>query len=628
MCACLASGARAEGLLEDAPRTALTRSRLAFADPLNGSSLLVNMHGMLFHPALEDIQEDVAYARWLGSGVIRVFATDNNGLRDWDGKRVGNRIAEVAPMLRAADARLIVALVNNHRAVPGELAASAGWLDNYWQLLLPFYTSSWRGAYLKFMQDVVTTVQARGAQDVVFAWELGNELHTPGDPKVLMRFVTEAAAELRALDPSTPILPGTMGANHVQPGDQRSAIARWLYCDAPIDAYTLHAYDFVSRQRPGDMPIDWDLDNIVAQPCPDGRTLPVIVEELGTSRELPGVYGAADEAGRVRQEIRQIEFIRQYPQVVGFGVWNGESPRLADRTFFDTRRGLTSYGPQARGGGSCYDPSPEPAPGARCQLEQVLRGLRFVRVDAAARWTPGADADPLYPLLGSVDPVAVDPTDDVIALTGWVTDPAGEGASPVDTLDLFLGQTPSPETWLARGRLGLPRIDTPSSEAQLGPSDAGFALNLPLGRVPVGSNALTLTARSSHRGTWQTTLQVVVPRLGAVAPVAPKPVVVLAPPPPVAPVQRAEIQSPQAGDRVARRFAVQVFAPGVDRIDVFLEPGRDLGGRLVGSAVRGTLAARALEALVSAPPGAQVLYVHAHHVAGGEDVLPLRVVVS
>ena len=127
-----------------------------------------------------------------------------------------------------------------------------------------------------------------------------------------------------------------MGANHVEPGNHQSPIARWLYCEAPVDAYTLHAYDWVSRQRPGDMPIDWDLDNIVvAAVSATGARLPVIVEELGTSRALPGVYTADDEPAGCSQELRQIEFVRQFPQVVGFGVWNGESPRLVDRTFVD-----------------------------------------------------------------------------------------------------------------------------------------------------------------------------------------------------------------------------------------------------------------------------------------------------
>jgi hypothetical protein len=602
--------------------------RIAAADPLNGGFLLVNNHGMLFHPELSDIQEDVAYARWLGSGIVRVFATDNNGLHQWDGTRVGLRIAEVAPILRAAHVRLIVALVNNHRAVPGELAASAGWMDNYMQLLLPFYTGNWRGAYLQFVRDLVGTVESRGAQDVIFAWELGNELHTPRQPDALISFITDAAQEVRALDPVTPIMPGTMGANHVEPGNAHSSIARWLYCDAPVDAYTLHAYDWVSRQRPGDMPIDWDLDNILSQPCPNGRSLPVIVEELGTSRALPGVYSADDERGRLQQELRQIEFVRHFPQVIGFGVWNGASPRLIDRTFFDNRRGLTSYGAGARGGGSCYDPIPESSPGVRCQLEQVLRGLRFVRTDGSSQWAPGPEADAPNPLLGLVDPLYTEATGDSLAVSGWVLDPSS-GSVGVDSVDVYLGNAGGER--LAGAQLGLPRTDVPSVIDNPDWSAAGFALTIPLSNVPVGSTTLTLAAHTPEHGTWLSSVQVVVPSLGSVpaAPVAP--VVSVPVPPTVTPRLRAEIQAPQPGDLVGRSFSVQVLAPGADRVDVFLEPDRDNGGHLVGSATlaRAQLANTPFLATVVAPAGMHTLYVHVHApTAAREEVLTLQVTVS
>src|SRR5579872_3067275 len=203
-------------------------SRISAADPLNAGFLILNMHGMLFHPDTSDIAEDINYARWLGGGIIRVFGTDSSGDTQWDGTRVGTRIAEIAPLLRASHEKLIVAFVNNHKAVPGEAAGSAGWVDNYMQLLLPFYTDTWRGAYLKFVRDLISTVQWYNAQDVVYAWELGNELHTPAQPDALKPFITEAAADVRAVDPVTPILPGTMGANHVEPGHPNSEIARWL----------------------------------------------------------------------------------------------------------------------------------------------------------------------------------------------------------------------------------------------------------------------------------------------------------------------------------------------------------------------------------------------------------------
>jgi hypothetical protein len=610
-------------------------SRIPSTDPLNSGFLILNMHGMLFHPDVSDIDEDLAYARWLGGGIIRVFATDSNGLEHWDGAQVGERIAEIAPRLRAAHLRLIVAFVNNHQVVPGEVAASAGWMDNYMQLLLPFYTGNWHGAYLQFARELVSTVQSYDAQDVIFAWELGNELHTPVEPNALIPFITEASAEVRALDPVTPILPGTMGANHVEPGNRHSPIARWLYCDAPVDAYTLHAYDWVSRERPGDMPIDWDLDNIVAEPCPNGRALPVIIEELGTSRELAGVYGRDDERGRLAQELRQIEFVRHFRQVIGFGVWNAESPRLVDRTFIDTRRGLTSYGARAQGGGSCYDPTPDTAPGARCQLEQLLRDARFVRVAGSDQWTPAADVevDDPSPLVGRVDPVfATGGNSSAVTISGWVFDPTASESPGIDALDVFVGQPSDTDTPLARAQLGLTRSDVPSVLDNPDLAHAGFSVSLPLGSVPLGPTVLTLAAHTPDHGTWLSTLQVVIPTLGAVPP--PRPIVSISLPPAPVLVSRprlsAEIASPQPGDEVPRNFVLQMLAPDGARIDVFMEPDRDNGGRLVGSASVSPADATGnmLKTTISAPAGSHTLYIHVSSaVLDQEQLLTLPVVI-
>jgi hypothetical protein len=121
------------------------------------------------------------------------------------------------------------------------------------------------------------------------------------------------------------------------------------------------------------MPIHWDLNLVVNQPCPNGRRLPVIVEELGTSRSLPNVWGPDEEERRLGQELHQIRMVLGYEQVVGIGSWSSESPRVSNRRF-DDRRGLTSYGPDRDGSGSCYPPA-NSSPGVRCRLEQVLRNL-------------------------------------------------------------------------------------------------------------------------------------------------------------------------------------------------------------------------------------------------------------
>jgi hypothetical protein len=615
----------------DTLKAAAVASRVSVADPLNGGYLLLNMHGMLFHPDTRDIGEDLSYARWLGGGIVRVFATDSSGIRKWDGTRVGTRIGEIAPMLRASHLRLIVALVNNHEAVPGEASGSVGWMDNYIQLLLPFYTTTWRGAYYQFAHDLISTVEANNATDVVYAWELGNELHTPAQPEALMPFVTQASAYVRQLDPNTPVFPGTMGANHVEPDRPNSAIARWLYCDAPVDAYTLHAYDWVSRQRPGDMPINWDLDNIVSQPCDNGRRLPVIVEELGTSRALPGVYTADDEAGRLQQEQRQIAFVRGFPQVIGFGVWNAESPRLVDRTFVDTRRGLTSYGSGSPGGGSCYDPRPDPQPGVRCQLENVLRGSRFVRVAATNTWTASQGNTRTDAVVGQVDPVSGgDIGASILTLNGWLVDPDATGSTGIDGLDVYLGTDPATATRLTGAQLGLSRTGPASILANPDWSKPGFLINLPLDGVPPGPTLLTLAARTRDHGTWLSSLAVVVPSLGSIPPLQSLVVQPAVPAPPPVAAFRAEVASPQPNDEVGRSFVLQVVAAGADRVDVYLEPDRDNGGRLVGSSPvpPGTSASAPVKIQVSAPVDNHTLYVHvASSASGQQQVLTVPIVV-
>jgi hypothetical protein len=345
---------------------------------INGRFLILNMHGAISHSSLDPIQEDVRYASWMNAGAIRIFATDSTLTSTADGEVIGNRIADIAPTLRSYDIKLIVALVNNHQEVPGEDRSSIGWKDGYWQHLMPFFTSNWRGPYLDFSRRLIATVVNRGAKDVILAWEYGNELHTPDDPPVVLTFFRQMTDEIRRIDPDTPIWPGTMGAHHLDQTYDLSAnieAATDLYCNMPVQAYTLHTYDWIDATNGGDMPIDWDLNYVVNRPCPNGRRLPVVVEELGTSRELPGHYGADEEDLRLEQEIHQIRMVLSYDQVVGIGSWSSESPLTPIRRH-DNRRGLTSYGPGRAGGGSCYPPvaANEP-PGARCRLETILRNL-------------------------------------------------------------------------------------------------------------------------------------------------------------------------------------------------------------------------------------------------------------
>jgi hypothetical protein len=339
---------------------------------INGRFLILNMHGGLLHRSIDPAQENVRYAAWMNAGAIRIFATDSTqtslDAADW----LGNRIGDLAPSLRAYDVKLIVALVNNHEEVPGEPKNSVGMKDGYWQHLLPFFQGNWRGPYLDFSRRLISTVLNRGARDVILAWEYGNELNTQDDPPLILTFMEQMHQEIRRLDPITPIWSGTMGTHHLTRAWEYS-LARRLYCEGPIDAYTLHTYDWLDPNRPGDMPIDRDLDYVVNYPCENGRRVPVVVEELGTSRELPGQYSADDELSRLDLETRLLRLVLSYDQVVGIGSWSSESP-LTPITRHDNRRGLTSYGPGRDGSGSCYPSVNQPA-GVRCRLETLLRSL-------------------------------------------------------------------------------------------------------------------------------------------------------------------------------------------------------------------------------------------------------------
>ena len=94
-----------------------------------------------------------------------------------------------------------------------------------------------------------------------------------------------------------------------------------------------------------------------------------------------------------------------------------------------------------------------------------------------------------------------------------------------------------------------------------------------------------------------------------------------------APLRAAEIQSPQPGDQVPRSFVLQILAPRADRVDVFLQPGRDRGGRLVGSASADTPSSAEFRATTTVPTGPQTLYVYARSTASGnEEVLMIPVV--
>jgi len=153
--------------------------------------------------------------------------------------------------------------------------------------------------------------------------------------------------------------------------------------------------------------------------------------------------------------------------------------------------------------------------------------------------------------------------------------------------------------------------------------DSGFAINLPLDSMTPGANLLTLAAHTPDGGMYLSTLAVVVPNLGGVPArhVLTRSAAVGAatPPPPF----RMEVESPQPGQQVSRSYIVEVLAPTADRVDVFIEPDRDQGGKLVGSVALapGATPPNTFRVTVNLPLDGHTLYVHASSSVTGQQAL-------
>jgi hypothetical protein len=125
---------------------------------------------------------------------------------------------------------------------------------------------------------------------------------------------------------------------------------------------------------------------------------------------------------------------------------------------------------------------------------------------------------------------------------------------------------------------------------------------------------------------------VVTPDLGSAAPPPPvaEPPPSQAEPPRAVEVlgQRLQVDAPKAGANIGRTAFVQgiAFDLGVDQVDVFLEPDRDRGGRLVGSTSLRTATPARFSVTITIPPGQHTLYVHARStLANRESIVPIPI---
>ena len=348
---------------------------------LNGGCVIANHHEFLF--TNEFFWEQLVYYTIMKAKVIRAMATDANRLipdRQLSGAQVGARIAVIAPALRMSGVKLIVAFTNNHCPVPGDdkYAGNRPQVGDpskvYYEILEPWFEGGFRENYLPFVEDLITTVHELGAQDVIFAWEPGNELHTPENPETLLSFYREVTAFIKDLDPDTKIATGTMGINHIDPEQPDSSVAREIYQLKAFDIITLHTYDFILQREdpfttqydkpvwPGDMPIDWDFQLLKTMQL----NKPIIVEEIGTSKIMGPWWHDPGQLERLLYEARLIDYTLANG-AVGWGPWS--------LTTQGERIGDGYRGPCSFPGMSLWETGGEPTDSPRARIEECYRNL-------------------------------------------------------------------------------------------------------------------------------------------------------------------------------------------------------------------------------------------------------------
>jgi endo-1,4-beta-mannosidase len=346
---------------------------------LNGGCLIANHHEFLFTNEL--FRDQLIYYQIMGVKVIRAFATDANKLTcpSCSGAEVGSRIAQTAPALRETGIKLLIPLTNNHCPVPGD-GKYAGVQPQigdpnrvYYEIMEPWFDGGFRENYFPFVMDLINTLKQKKALDVVFAWEPGNELHTPYHPEKLLAFYEETIAFIKDLDQETPIASGTMGVNHLAPFSPFCQTCQEIYTLEGFDFLTLHTYDLILEWSDqtnnfdrvinnGDMPIQWDFELIRRL----GLEKPIIIEEIGTSRSLPPFWNEGDELKKLVSETRMIDFALRNG-AVGWGPWS--------LTTQGERIGDGYRGPNSYPGTSLFQSEGILTDSPRARIEEAYRSL-------------------------------------------------------------------------------------------------------------------------------------------------------------------------------------------------------------------------------------------------------------
>jgi hypothetical protein len=219
-------------------------------------------------------------------------------------------------------------------------------------------------------------------------------------------------------------------------------------------------------------------------------------------------------------------------------------------------------------------------------LAVLSMGLAPTALAAPGTWQPGPDAVLDNTYAGVIDlpsSGASLPSNQSLAIKGWVVDQAAAGWAGIDNVHVYDGLAGQGGTFLGQALFAQSRPDVAQALGNPFWTDSGFALTLGPGALAAGPHSLTVYAHTPAKGWWFTQTAVTITAPAAAPAPAAGPVNVLIRPSMVS-------ISKQMDHYSIKGYALEPSATndaGIDHVDVYMDEMRGHGGTLIGRASLG-----------------------------------------
>ncbi|MSQ04344.1 MAG: hypothetical protein EXR71_21100 [Myxococcales bacterium] len=212
---------------------------------------------ILPYTSSDDVATTLDAVQAAGGTVIRVFAANHDVSDDV----AADRLATLLDACQARGLHVIVALTDEYATgFSPEGDDGAYYVDgNGYTVLSPsWYASGWHDHYGGWVD---TVVGRNAGHPALLGWEPGNETKQPDDPEAWLTWLGDVSAKIRAADPVTPIVAGTIDIASTAIPDP-AALADI------VDILTVHLYDGAES------------DDLATA---ESLGMPILVEEIGFS---------------------------------------------------------------------------------------------------------------------------------------------------------------------------------------------------------------------------------------------------------------------------------------------------------------------------------------------------------